>query len=521
MPLLTLDLPVNGEQANAESIIDPLTDIVNLLNGGLDSDNVDNFDGDKINNNTLALETLNAEARKGWVTGITPPSSVSYLGNRSYSLTYASSIAGFKSVGMRNRFTRSVQAPTQCTSLNGSSQYWVKTSPNKLLFTDDFVVSAWVKLSSYAVGGIASRYNGTSGWHLRVTATGKVELAGINAGSGNYSTVVSTVSLPLNKWVHITAQLDMSTFTASTTTSYVMFDGVDVPAEVARAGSNPTALIQAGNLEIGSYNGGTNLFNGKIAQVAIFNSKVTQSTIAGYISQGLSGSETALDSAYSFNNSVVDLNTTTPNDLSIGGGSATATNADSPFGGQASGAISSTLEYGLTLAISSDGLTETIQVPEGCALPTSGGIAAMAYSTMSAPYGMPRPERKWIVEALKIAVSSQLLVVSTVYNIGGFQLKTPIGEGNLNATVNAYCSGAVTLVQTLSTSAAAMGNEYEMGSRDTDAGGASHAKLIVRDAYINNQAATPYYHTVIGTSTPTVQVGGEGIARIWWKPAVL
>jgi hypothetical protein len=67
----------------------------------------------------------------------------------------------------------------------------------------------------------------------------------------------------------------MSAFTATTLTSYTMLDGLDVPATVSRAGTNPTALIQAGNLQIGAANT-LNFFPGKIAQVAIYNAKVTQ-----------------------------------------------------------------------------------------------------------------------------------------------------------------------------------------------------------------------------------------------------
>jgi hypothetical protein len=235
------------------------------------------------------ISNLNGSAT-GWINDSLPAfSSATNNGNRSYDITFASTVASLLSPGMRLRTTRTVTAPTQCTSLNGTTQYWVKTTPNKLTFTDDFVVSAWVKLSAYPAssGMIASRFNGTSGWYLRVDAAGYIELAGTNAGASNYSYVRSYQSIPLNKWIHIAAQLDMSTFTATTTTSYVMLDGVDVPAAVSRAGTNPTALVQAGNLEIGSYNGGLLLLTGKIAQVAIYNAKVTQSTIRTYTSDGL------------------------------------------------------------------------------------------------------------------------------------------------------------------------------------------------------------------------------------------
>jgi hypothetical protein len=339
-----------------------------------------------------------SEFTTGWNTADLPAvSSVTNNGNRSYDITFASTVASILSSGMRLRTTRTAAAPTQCTSLNGTTQYYSKASPNKLTFTDDFVVSAWVKLSSYAVGYIATRYNGTSGWSLNVQSTGQIQLIAQNAGAANYSLVQSYQSIPLNKWVHITAQLDMSAFTATTTTSYVMFDGVDVPAQVQRSGTNPTALIQAGNLEIGAANGGSLPFSGKIAQAAIFNAKVTQATMRTYMSQGLSGSETSLASAYSFNNSITDLNTTTPNDLTANG-SAVATNADSPFG---NAGTSTTLDYALVMSVS--GSTVTCQTAEGCTIPTSGGVTSVAYSVQGNPYGWVSNKRRWTVSSSYLA----------------------------------------------------------------------------------------------------------------------
>lgn len=322
-----------------------------------------------------------------WRPLVTMPSLVTYLGQHSYQIT----IPGVDNTnvinpGTRIRTTRTVAAPTQSTSLNGTNQYWVKTTPNKLTFTDDFVVSAWVKVGAYASEVIASRFNNTSGWGLRLSTSGQVELIAFNASNSNFSRVTSYQSVPLNKWVHITAQLDMSAFTATTTTSYVMLDGVDVPSFVDRGGTNPTALIQAGNLEIGSWNGGALPFTGKIAQAAIFNAKVTQATMRGYISQGLIGNETSLASAYSFNGVATDLNATTPNNLTAMNSAGYA--ADSPFGGQASGLISGTLDYGIVqVATFSTNTTLTVQVPEGCTIPTSGGVTALSYSSASAPYG--------------------------------------------------------------------------------------------------------------------------------------
>lgn len=393
-----------------------------------------------------AFASFAATNGSGWYTLATPNiTSVVYNGNRSYTMTLLGDRTNLLNPGTRLRTTRTTAAPTQSTSLNGTTQYWVKTSPNKLTFTDDFVVSAWIKLNSYPAAGamIASRYNGTSGWSYYLDSSGRLNLQGVNAGSGNYSLVQSYQSIPLNKWVHVTAQLDMSAFTATSTTSYTMIDGVDVPALVFRAGTNPTALVQAGNLEIGSANGGASPFPGKIAQVAIYNAKVTQATILASISQGLTGTETSLASAYSFNGVATDLNTTTPNDLTAQ--NSAGYTADSPFGTQASGLISSTVDYGIVQAATfSTNTTLTVQVPEGCTIPTSGGVSAVSYSGVKAPYGFPAQLEKWRVVLTSI-VSTQFPVsaLGTWLHSMPYELVVPIGNWNIGALVNNEVNGTI------------------------------------------------------------------------------
>jgi len=311
-----------------------------------------------------------------------------------------------------------------------------------MTFTDDFVVSAWIKLAAYPAAGsaatIASRHNGTNGWYFWVNEFGQVVLGGTNASAGNWSRVSSYQGVPLNKWVHVTAQLDMSSFTNTSTTSYVMIDGVDVPAFVGRSGTNPTALIQAGNLEIGSQNSGTLPFNGKIAQVAIYSAKVTQANVLATISQGLVGTETSLISAYSLSNSVNDL-TANANNLTAQG-SATTTNADSPFGAQAGGTVSATLDYGIVQAI--DSSTITIQVPEGGTVPTSGGVSAVSYSNVKNPYGMPTERGKWsITSQTRVSGSGGAISANIWYGdarTAYARLRVPIGAWDIDASAPVY-----------------------------------------------------------------------------------
>jgi hypothetical protein len=442
-----------------------------------------------------------------WVSGLTAPSTVTALGNRAYSVVVNSTdLTGFLSAGTRLKFTRTVAAPTQCTSLNGTSQYYSKSSPAGTTFTDDPTFSAWVKLTSYAAGSIISRYNGTSGFDFGVDSTGRLYAVGFNGGAANFSQILSYVSLPLNRWVHVAAELDMSAFTNTATTSYLMIDGIDVPGAVSRGGTNPTALVQAGNLEIGSRNAGTQFFPGKIAQVALYNAHVTQATILASMHQTLAGTETSLISAYSFNNSVNDLNANA-NNLSAQA-SAVATNADSPFGIQADGTISSTLEYGIITAITfSTNTTITVQAPVGGAIPTSGGVSALAYSGQSAPYGMPRARGRWQVQVI-IGTGSNMTTSGptsgTWVNALGTSLvafNLPIGDwvlgwrAPLRADKNA--NGEVTAEATLSSTSAAESlpvlTEGMNARATTDGTSMQGGTTIGRQTDVSVAAATPYY----------------------------
>lgn len=397
--------------------------VVTVINGASSITN------GSITDRRSAVSISNNSSTDGWTAAEATPNTVTANGNRSYDLAFNSiDLTDTMSPGMRLKMTRTSTAPTQCTSLNGTTQYYSKATPNKMTFTDDFVVSAWIKVSSFAIGAIASCYNGTSGWVLRVgglgVADGRLQLVGFNAGAGNYSTVVSTQSIPLDKWVHVAAQLDMSTFTATTTTSYIMIDGVDVPASVSRGGTNPTALVQAGNLQIGAANT-LEFFSGKIAQVAIYNAKVTQATVAASMTQTLTGAETSLASAYSFNNAITDLNTTTPNDLTANG-SAVATTADSPYAG---GSTSGTTEYGVVTAISfSTNTTMTVQVPEGYAIPTSGGVSALSYSSYDTPLGFPRGRSKWTIMTYMASDIQTTFPAINTWTASGVQIQVPTGQ---------------------------------------------------------------------------------------------
>ena len=319
----------------------------------------------------------------GWtpILGSTP-NTVTYNGNRNYDLVFNSTdLTGTLSPGMKLQLTRTVAAPTKCADLeSSSSQYFSKSSPAGMTFTDDFTVSAWVKLESYAQGIIVGRCDTTNvnGWQMYVDSSGRLAIQGLS--SPNSRTYITYASIPLNKWVHVAASLDMSGASGKT-----YFDGVEVPGAIS---GTATSLTLGASLGIGAnaIGGATsNFFDGKIAQVAIFSAVLSASTIRSYMSQGLSGSETSLVSAYSLNNSLNDLSANANNLTANGGAAATAT--DSPF---ANAVTAGLLEYAEVNSVSfSTNTTVNVRVPDTCMIPTSGGVSAVSYSTQSNPYGLP------------------------------------------------------------------------------------------------------------------------------------
>lgn len=434
-------------------------------------------------------------------------------GQRSYDLAVSADNTASISPGMKLRTTRTVAAPIRCTSLNGTNQYYSKSSPSGLTFTDDFCAGAWIKMSSYNAADmiVISRYNGTSGWRLYIGSDGSIIFAGYNASVNNISYVQSYNAVPLNRWVHIAAQLDMSAFTATPTTSYIMMDGQNIPVQALRGGTAPTALVQAGSLEVGSSNGGTTPFPGKIAQAFISSAKITQANMKLISSQGLTAalvSTHSIASAFSFDNSLTDLNTTSANNLTANN-SAVATNADSPFGNQAGGTISSTLDYAVVTKITAS--TITAQVPEGCTVPTSGGLDATNVSSVDKPYGFPAQKGKWTILSCFVPVA--LGVVSLTYysgitvGAGTTVLNFPIGEWDASYDGSLYGDSGSAVVSeriaTLSTSAS-VATDYGWLSHDSVGTTSSNSYFrpqMTKSGHISATAAIPYY--VLGQSAGT------------------
>lgn len=496
MSIISVSLPSDGTNADVSDYNTPITTIVNAINGNLDSTNIASLSGTKITAGTIPGSALDSTTAAGYITGLTAPNTVTALGNRSYSMVFNGvDYTSTLSSGMRLRTTRSVAAPTQCTNLNGTTQFYSKTSPAGMTFTDNWTQSAWIKLSNYPSGDavIAGRFT-TTGFTMVIKTTGQLQIAGVGAAN---RIGLTYQSVPINKWVHVAATMTMSTGTVNT---YI--DGVVVPNAVTGSG---TSLTQAGNYEVGSSNGGTNLFPGKLAQVAIYNAVISQATILAAMHQTLAGTEPSEISAFSFNNTINDLNVSNANNLTANG-SAVATNLDTPFAQtqNLTGITTGTVNYAIIQSVTfSTNTTVVVQVPEGCTIPTSGGVSALVYSSNKTPYGFPSQTGKWSLETLILSnVTAPGSTISTIYNPGGINLSVPIGAWTVGSDLSVQSNPTSTAVNAfggISTSASSF-SEPTLGDlffqNGITASGLSVYTIRNRRDNILLATATPYFALV-------------------------
>jgi hypothetical protein len=325
---------------------------------------------------------------------------------------------------------------------------------------------------------------------MRLTAAGQVELICYNAGAANYRIITTYQSLPLNKKTHVAAS-----WTGGTVVFY--FDGVSVPVSAAvTSGTAPTTGATGGDFSIGrhgAFNG--QYFAGYVSGVGVFDAVLTAATIKSYSSQVLSGSETNCIGAWSLNNVATDANAAANNLTATGGVSYTAR---SPYATDATGTPGGTYDFGIVTKVSTT--TATIQVPEGCTIPTSGGVSAVDLSAYKSPFGFPAQRDRWnILLQLLSSVSTSGTSVNTTYNPGGLNLNVPVGNWNLTFESQVTVIPTATtpdLYSTLSTSSSA----FTIGSRFNvrhyiaqQSGSGTHILSSTRSDDVSVSSATPYY----------------------------
>lgn len=374
-----------------------------------------------------------------WRSLATTPTSVVYNGQRGYTLTFNGvDYTNILNPGTRLRTTRTVAAPTQCASLNGTNQYFNNTTPNKMSFTNNFVLDVDFKTSTISqYQTIVSRWNGTSGWELTILTDGRLIATGFNNGGSNTFAVSTEQSVIINEKTRVTVQMDMSTTATGGTYNYIMVNGVEVPIIVTRGGTSPTSLVQAGNFDIGcrlSSSAAQQFFKGNIYQVAVFNAKVTPAQIRAYHSQSYTGSEANLISAYSFNGVSTDLMVTTPNNLTAV--NAAGYTADSTFGTQNNNTINPNLDYMIisTAVFTGGNTVVTGQTPIGCAVPTAGGVSAVSYSQTEG-FGFPKDPNRWCLTVHQRTNKNIAIGALNVDTPSPWVITAPIGSWLLSMSI--------------------------------------------------------------------------------------
>jgi hypothetical protein len=466
----------------------------------------------------------------GWTAGQLPAvSSVTENGNRSADITFASTVASLLTPGMRIRTSRTVAAPTYMGgAFNGTNHYFTKVTPTSTLstITTDFTIMAWVEPTAYQTGNICGRADATpaNGFWLGMNSNGTVRLQIRNGGGGNYRYYDTYQSLPLNKKTHVAVVWN-------SVATVIYFDGVSVPVAAAvTAGTAPTTAGTGGDFSIGragAYN--AEYFAGYISGVGIFGTSIlSQATIRSYKNQVLSGSETNCIGAWSLNNTGVNQQAAGTNDL-------TATNSvgyttRSPYTTDANGVPAGTYDWAIVTKVATT--VATVQYPEGCAIPTSGGISTVDYSGVKSPFGFPTQRSRWQVGFISKAQQQQAAAVAgTWYNIGSPQVNIPVGSWKGFATVlagvNQTAGIAITIGTTFSTANNSESDQLNTVFTQFNSSGATNTDLYspqTRDLSIDVSTATPYYlntRTTTGASLTLYQLSATQPLLIQLEPTYL
>jgi hypothetical protein len=143
--------------------------------------------------------------------------------------------------------------------------------------TSAFSIEAWVQLQAFGsnlVAFIAGNYwsngSGDQGWGLSIQNNGLIEFFRILNGTyQGPSTAVNT--MPLGQWVHLVGTYDGATMT-------LYMNG----QSVGSAASTQSVSTTGNGFRIASNNGGSNMWNGMIDEVAVYNYALTAAKVLAH-----------------------------------------------------------------------------------------------------------------------------------------------------------------------------------------------------------------------------------------------
>jgi hypothetical protein len=94
-----------------------------------------------------------------------------------------------------------------------------------------------------------------------------------------------------------------------------------------------------------------------------------------------------------------------------------------------------TTDYGIIRSVATT--TVTVQTPEGNAIPTSGGVSAMSYSTQDRPYGMPTDDLNILGRAI---VQANQTGITSLTDVNGLSVTASIPV-NRQVKITGYVNG--------------------------------------------------------------------------------
>jgi hypothetical protein len=167
-------------------------------------------------------------------------------------------------------------------------------------------------------------------------------------------------------------------------------------------------------------------------------------------------------------------------------------------------------------------------VPEGCTIPTSGGVSAVALSSVQAPYGFTLDKGRWeVVNLNKTQVTTGAVASSaTVTNFTSVNLTVPVGAGELdfNAFGQATHAGATNLIQYVGLSTANNSfSDLELVTRSSSVSTSVTEVdgLYAKSKRVSNSSQTVYYlNSQASSNNTTMYVSGiNGVVVIRFTPA--
>ena len=155
--------------------------------------------------------------------------------------------------------------------------------------------------------------------------------------------------------------------------------------------------------------------------------------------------------------------------------------------------------------------TATVQVPEGCTIPTSGGVSAVAYSTATSPFGFTLDKGRWdIFCILKSNVYQAAVTTGVIYNPGGLYISKPNGKFAFYADFTANLTGNTDAAKTIDFNLSESSTVFSTGSLVLTQANDYEIVDVLRLHYNKNPIifdatdATTYYPLLLGAGTGTL-----------------